>query len=328
MSFLPQEFIDFISANCNRFLFLQSWLKKLDIPFSTLSIEGSNHICVQFPQSSFNPMFKIKTVLVHYDRALSNTGKYITPGANDNSAAIYQVLQWVKRLLNGQPTKLGGVYNIRVFFTDGEELGGAQEQGSFALATHFKKLGIIHDDVFVLDGCGRGDVLAVSTAGKNSRASSTFIKRFDALFERTCTLARSASPGKWITIPVPYSDNAGFLACGIPAVALTVLPADEASIYMRQLQKDKKFAHAVMTQGVAIHGAGFLGIETQNNDVALSKSNKDTIDSATAMLIYEKLPRTWRMMHTEHDDIESLTPEAFKLIDNFLNTLTANRTIN
>lgn len=327
MNFLPPEFIEFISPKCERFTFLQEWLKNSNIPFSILSVGKSNHICVQFPQCSYNPMFKIKTVLVHYDRALSPEGKYLTPGANDNSAAVYQVLNWAKKLLNGSIKNVGSTHNIRIFFTDGEELGSAQEQGSFDFANRFKKFGITNDDVFVFDGCGRGDVLAVSTAGKNCSAPPDFVKHFDSLFERACTLAREASPGKWITIPVPCSDNAGFLACGIPAVALTVLPSEEASTYMRQLQKDEKFAHSVMTNGIAAHGAGFFGLDIEKSTAPLAKLHTADIDPAEILLMSEKLPHTWRMMHTEHDNAASLTPQAFSIMEHFLDFLAANRTM-
>ena len=214
-------------------------------------------------------------------------------------------------------------------------VSGAKAQGAFALASLFRKLGIINDDVFVLDGCGRGDVLTVSTAGKNSNASLGFAKRFDALFAHACSLAKEASKGKWISVPVPYGDNAGFLSCGIPAVALTVLPSDEAAVYMRQLQKDKAFAQAVMNRGVAAHGAGFLSKDLsagsaagEKNTAALSPAaelRKKGIDPAQALLLSEKLPRTWRLMHTMLDDETSLTPQSFALMERFLNLLALSR---
>ena len=134
---------------------------------------------------------------------------------------------------------------------------------------------------------------------------------------------------------MPYGDNAGFLACGIPAVALTVLPADEAAVYMRQLQKDRDFAQAVMNRGVAAHGAGFLsaglsaGSGTEKKiTAALSPAEelrKKGIDPAQALLLSEKLPRTWRLMHTMLDDEASLTPQSFALMERFLNLLALSR---
>ncbi|WP_428771718.1 M28 family peptidase [Treponema sp. HNW] len=330
MSFLPQEFKDFIAPGCNRRLFLESAFKQSGIDFYPISTGACVHLCLRFPSAAYNSLFKIKTVLVHYDRAVGKGGSFITPGANDNSAAVYQVLSFARRLSRGSLVLPGGVHNMRLIFTDGEELGGlpsAQDnrhegemQGAFALAALFKKLGITDDEVYVLDGCGRGDVLAVSTAGKNSSASSAFTRKFGFLFDHACALAAEASSGKHICIPVPYSDNAGFLACGIPAVALTVLPSDESSVYMRRLQKDKAFERAVMNRGVAAHGAGF--VYSQETAARLREAG---IDPAEALLLSEQLPRTWRLMHTPYDDEASLTPEAFKIMERFLDILALSR---
>ncbi|MGP1510324.1 MAG: M28 family peptidase [Treponema lecithinolyticum] len=372
MPFLPPEFRQFIAPECDRRVFLQNWLTAEGIPFTPVVTGESVHLYVNFPSTAYNPLFKVKTILVHYDRALGADGSFITPGANDNSAAVYQVLCLAKRLLSGSLALSGGVHNVRIFFTDGEELGGvpcsastgtgsevstvrivscspafasnsaaggfygarsvssgAKAQGAFALASLFKKLGIEHDDVYVVDGCGRGEVLTVSTAGKDSPASASFVRRFNALFEHTCALAKQASLNKWISVPVPYSDNAGFLASGIPAVAVTMLPSDEASVYMRQLQKDKTFARSVMTHGVAAHGAGFLSSSSSaglsSAAATVEKLRKAGIDPAEALLLSEKLPRTWRIMHTEFDNEACLTMQSFKIMERFLDLLALSR---
>ncbi|NLL99843.1 MAG: Zn-dependent exopeptidase M28 [Treponema sp.] len=260
----------------------------MNVDFSVISLEGKNHIYIKFSQKAYDPKYRIKTVLVHYDRFEKS------PGANDNSAAVFQVLHWIK---NNTIEK----HNMRIFFTDGEEMGlpntlkdkknDLQErQGSFALAQVFKRLGIVNDDIFVLDGTGRGEVLVVSTAGKAS-GSLHFQKQFSALYESAISLAKRTSPQGWITAPVPYGDNAGFISQGIPAVALTVLPKEEAKEYLRNLQKDKNFARNVM-----------------NHEKA-------------------KLPLTWCMMHTEMDNESNLTPSAFLLMKKFLNTLAKSKRI-
>jgi len=325
MSFLPQEFRDFISPECNRRRFLRVWLRESGINFYPIKTSSCVHLCVNFPSASYNPMFKIKTVLVHYDRAVGKDGAFITPGANDNSAAVYQVLCFVRRLNDGSLKLPGGIHNMRIIFTDGEELGGLSSsasdvQGAFALALLFKKLHITNDEVYVLDGCGRGEVLTVSAAGKDSPAPPAFAKRFDALFEHAYALAKEAAWGNQISVPVPYSDNAGFLACGIPAVAVTMLPSDEASSYMRELQKDKTLARAVMNRMVAVHGAGIL-----HGQSALTRLCKEGIDPAEMLILSEKLPRTWRMMHTQFDDEASLTPQSFRIMERFLDLLALSR---
>ena len=186
MSFLPPEFAEFLQPNCNRFEYLKSWITKLEIPFTVLPIDSKNHIFINFPKSSYSPLFKTKTILVHYDRVEN------TPGANDNSAAVCQVLLWVKKIYNSPK-----VHNLRVIFTDGEELGCTKEQGAYGIATLYKKLGITQDEVFVLDGCGRGDVLVVSTAGKDLKINKSYQSTFEALYNKAVSLATKTSPNKY-----------------------------------------------------------------------------------------------------------------------------------
>ena len=294
MNFLPLEFAEFLKPNCNRFEYLKSWITKLEIPFTVLPIESKNHIFINFPKSCYSPLFKTKTLLVHYDRVEN------TPGANDNSAAVCQVLLWAKKIYNSPI-----VHNLRIIFTDGEELGCTKDQGAYGIASLYKKLGISQDEVFVLDGCGRGDILVVSTAGKNLKIKGNYQSAFEALYNKAISLATKTSPNKWITIPVPYGDNAGFIACGIPAVAITVLPAEEATVYMRQLQKEKTFSRTVLDRKV---GTKF------------SEKAKNLIEK-------EKLPWTWRSMHTSYDDIPILSQEAFILMDRFLDNLADSKTM-
>ena len=294
MNFLPLEFAEFLKPNCNRFEYLKSWITKLEIPFTVLPIESKNHIFINFPKSCYSPLFKTKTLLVHYDRVEN------TPGANDNSAAVCQVLLWAKKIYNSPI-----VHNLRIIFTDGEELGCTKDQGAYGIASLYKKLGISQDEVFVLDGCGRGDILVVSTAGKNLKIKGNYQSAFEALYNKAISLATKTSPNKWITIPVPYGDNAGFIACGIPAVAITVLPAEEATVYMRQLQKEKTFSRTVLDRKV---GTKFS-------------------EKAKNLMEKEKLPWTWRSMHTSYDDIPILSQEAFILMDRFLDNLADSKTM-
>lgn len=226
--YLQEEFKNFISENINRQQWIENWLTKNSINYNIISINNQNHIYINFPKTSYNQLFRIKTILVHYDR--------VGIGANDNSAAVYQVLYWVKNLFEDM-----SIHNVRVFFTDGEELGLSDEnnsQGSLGIANTFKRIGITDEDIYAIDTCGRGDVLVISSAGKNT-GSKAFLNKFSSLYERTIELAKSSCSESWITVPTPYSDNAAFLACGIPAIGITVLPKDEATLYMRNLQMKK-----------------------------------------------------------------------------------------
>lgn len=216
---IPECFRQFISPDCDRKAFIQNYLNSAGLDAPVIQMEGKNHIYVKFPQSQYNPMFRVKTVIAHYDRVEGS------PGANDNSAAVFSMLEWAVRL-----SKISSFHNIRLIFTDGEELGeeGVSSQGAFPLAALFRKLGIT-EDVFVFDCMGRGEVPVLAETILPKGASRNFVNQFCALESRTQKLLMEASGGKWFTLPVNYSDNASFIANGIPAVAITMLPSSEIS---------------------------------------------------------------------------------------------------
>lgn len=147
---LSKEFEEYLAPQTDRLSFLRNYLLARGVQTSVISLAGKKHIYVNFPSTSYNPQFKIKTLIAHYDIVPGS------PGANDNSSADFALADFAvsvnEKALNGKTT------NIRMFFTDGEELGegGVSGQGAFALAELFKKLGITNDDVYVFDSIGRG----------------------------------------------------------------------------------------------------------------------------------------------------------------------------
>ena len=283
MYVIPSEFKTFISADCDRASFIQNYLKAAGLEAPVLQMEGKNHIYVKFPQSQYNPMFRIKTVIAHYDRFSGS------PGANDNSAAVFCLMNWAVSLSKStvvEPvettaglhhvSKPTPFHNIRLIFTDGEELGamGVSQQGAFPLAQVFRRLGITNDDIFVFDCMGRGDVPVLTQTILPRKASSKFIKDFRALEQRAASLLQTSANGRWFSLPCNYSDNASFIANGIPAVAITMLPSSEVT---------------AATQRV--------------------------------------LPQTWQLLHTAGDNLESLTPQSFEIFYNILNNLAAMKTL-
>ena len=186
-------------------------------------MDGNNHIYVKFPMSHYNKGCKVKTVIAHYDRVPN------TPGANDNSAAVFSMLLWAVRLNNMGNS--GRPHNIRLILSDGEEKGelGVTSQGAYSLAALFRKLKIINDDIFVFDCMGRGTIPILTETQLPKTVSRDFAESFYSLEKRAQDLIKSACGDKWCTLPCNYSDNAGFIANGIPAVAITLLPSNEVS---------------------------------------------------------------------------------------------------
>ena len=224
---IPSSFKDFIAPDCDRAAFIQNYLKATGLEAPVLQMEGKNHIYVKFPQSQYNPTFRIKTVIAHYDR--------IGIGANDNSAAVFCLLEWAAQLARLSPSVF---HNIRLIFTDGEELGaaGVAEQGAFPLAQVFRRLGITNDDIFVFDCMGRGDVPVLTQTILPPKALVRFVKDFSALEQRAASLLQASANGRWFSLPCNYSDNASFIANGIPAVAITMLPSAEVSAATQGIQ--------------------------------------------------------------------------------------------
>ena len=139
MVFQTEAFKEFIAKDCNRYDFLCNLLTTEQIPFKTIALNNKKHLYIQFSNHHYDGYFKIKTIIAHYDRAEN------TPGANDNSAAIFLLIEWIKKLQQSPVP-----HNIRIIFTDGEEITtGAQNQGAFELATYFKKLHITNDDIII-----------------------------------------------------------------------------------------------------------------------------------------------------------------------------------
>ena len=149
---------DFLAPGIDRGAFIGGWLSERDIAHSVIELAGKRHIIVNFPTGSNDPERRMKTLVAHYDRAER------TPGANDNSAACFQLMLLAERLRNGRTLterRSPIAHNVRIFFTDGEEAAGTcgiTGQGSFALGEGLRKLGI-SDDVYVFDACGRGDTI-------------------------------------------------------------------------------------------------------------------------------------------------------------------------
>lgn len=294
----------FLQLNIDRCAFISSWLRAREIPHTVIELAKKRHIVVRFDSSAYDPRFRMKTLVAHYDRVP------LTPGANDNSAACFLLMLHAERLAS-QTVKAGArpyPHNIRIFFTDGEEGAGTKGiagQGAFGLGSGFRKLKMTEDDVYVFDACGRGDTLILSTSGlsagksiKNKAAPSGFNDELENLHERSASLALASESENWVRLPTPYSDNAGFIASGIPAQVFTVLPHEEASILLRALAGENP-SKEIITAAI-----------TANKIL----EKKDRLN--------EIIPKTWRLMHTEEDSISTLTAPAFILIEKLLETIT------
>lgn len=290
-------FAGFLKEDTDRFSFLRSQLKAESVPFSVVEMTNGKHIVVRYKSGAYNTRFAMKTLVAHYDRAAGSEG------ANDNSVSCFLLMLFAKELLNYPHS-----HNIKIIFTDSEEAGagGIEDQGSYKLALGLRKLNAADEDIFVFDMCGRGDVLVISQAGLFGRKNTG---KLENLHKRTCAYAKEACPGKWVSVLTPYSDNAGFLAAGLTAQTITVLPRGEAELLIKHLPSKIAAASRIKTEKSSSALQTLTDLIIQNQ-----KPEKDSP-------FFDIIPKTWQYMHTKEDTRSKLTPEALILTRTFLNFL-------
>ena len=305
-------FSAFLEPAADRRTFIAERLAAQGIPYRTVTLQDKTHIVITYRQSAYNPRFKMKTLIAHYDRAAG------TQGANDNSAACVQLLLFAQTLLQKRDA-----HNIRIIFTDGEEAGadGIKNQGSYRLGQGLRALSMQQDDLFVFDMCGSGDTLILSESGIYGRDTRK-TAALTALHRRCRIYADAACRGRWLSLPTAYSDNAGLISAGLTAQVITVLPRAEAELLIRYMP------HSAGTPlSGNVHSAGChrsAGAEISANESAAQALQRCIItnahvppDSPLAAVI----PQTWQRMHTPQDRLETLTPQAFILVDKMLRYL-------
>ncbi len=277
---VSSDFSAFLSPTIDRFSFLKCYLDSLDLKAATAALSGGRHLVLSAgPLNSGRPL---RVFIAHYDRAGNS------PGANDNSAAVFQLAEaaaaWKKARI---PSWL-------IVFTDREEAAaaaGIKGQGSYAVAQGLKSLGLTDAAIYILDACGRGDTLVISTTADGlSRPGGLMTGAMARLRSRAMASARKAGLS-CVLAPTPFSDDAGFLMAGLAAQTITVLPEAEASALLRATRRRRGAELA------------FLSREAAENPLSPPLPG---------------YPQTWRLLHSANDNADSLRQEAFSLMRRFL----------
>ncbi|MDR2760186.1 MAG: M28 family peptidase [Spirochaetaceae bacterium] len=296
LSEVPYRYLkEFIAPETDRFAFLNALLDKFGLRRSTLTIAGNRHFMV-FPsqegqsstKSQNNPAFHASSVpivmVAHYDRTADS------PGANDNSAAVFLLIETAMKLKQ----KKGK--NWIIIFTDKEELTqdeGLTSQGSYTLAMGLRQAGLGGGRFFIFDACGTGDTLIISTTAdhlmKNEKGLGIIKKRQAVQQLRNLALetTRELQMDKVLLLPTPFSDDAGFLRAGIPAQTITVLPGKEAGPFISVLRNKPGLDQALVNREIQ-----------KNYDLRL-------------------IPETWRYLNGPGDSYPRLTPQHFSRVVRF-----------
>jgi hypothetical protein len=169
-------------------------------------------------------------IMAHYDRFPGS------PGALDNSCACLQLVEFAARSSAAAPRGPSFLFA----FTDAEEAPGSSEpssQGAFALARKLKSAAGAGEALpaIALDVTGRGGRLLLSSApaellARNGLGASPAAEGY----RRLAGLARRAAARAGLLPPLeaslPWSDDLGLTLGGMPALAVSLLPEEEADI--------------------------------------------------------------------------------------------------
>jgi len=304
----PEEFLRFLSPKADRLGELCALLSKRGLSYRLLVIGERRHVLVRLGRGS--PRF---IVSAHYDRVPGS------PGFLDNSAACLELADFGARVVARAIAKVGiaerssapelrsperSSEGLFLLFTDGEEApgtGGPLDQGSYALSLALRAAlggeaiaGL--SGFLVVDVTGRGGRLLFSRAPaalleRHGLAASPLAQGLSSL-ERLCLgAARRAGLAEPLRLPMPWSDDLGFLLGGLPALSVSLLPDEEAQAY------------------AALCAAGGRGsIRGQPG-----APGREEAGSAW--------PATWDCLHSREDGIALAEEAPFALMASFLDAL-------
>jgi len=298
------KYFNFISADADRYAILIECINKLNLNSSVIDVAGNRHIFIFPPgQKSLRssggvfPFNKLSPYLfcAHYDRVPGS------PGANDNSIAVFHLLNTASILAKR------GADKWIIVFTDKEELKAGESIeniGSFSMGEKLKSWGLEKAKIYNFDACGSGGVFILSTTAdiilkSNSKAGGQFTgnerpnirkvsKNIASLRDHALVTAQQLQLERVLLAPTPFSDDIGFLCAGLAAQTVTMLPDNEANQYEALLRSRPDFGNLIISGEV-----------------------KKPAE-------YRNLPETWRSLNNARDIPSRLTPRYFQTFVNFI----------
>jgi len=287
-------FFDFIAPNADRYTILLKCIEELNLKSAVIPVGGNRHIFIFppkqktlrasggiFPFSGSDPFL----FSAHYDRVAGS------PGANDNSIAVFHLLTAAYYL------SFRGVDRWIIVFTDKEELNPGEsfeEQGSYSLAVKLKSWGLEKAKIYNFDVCGAGNAFIFSTT------TDAILKTSDNpgivnvrnsirnLRDYALVTANNLRLNRVLLAPTLFSDDVGFLRAGLAAQTITILPEKEADQFEALIRSRPEFV-----------------------DLMISGKVKEQNE-------YRRLPETWRILNGPADVSSRLTPEYFDQFVKFI----------
>jgi hypothetical protein len=301
------RYFDFISPDADRYAILLERINTLKLNSAAIDVAGNRHIFVFPPgQKSLRqaggvfPFNKLSPYLfsAHYDRVPGS------PGANDNSIAVFHLLNTAAVLAKR------GIDKWIIVFTDKEELSAGESLenlGSFSMGEKLKSWGLEKAKIYNFDACGSGGVFIFSTTTDlilkaNSHTSGQdnirpnirkISKNIASLRDYALVTAQQLRLDRVLLAPTPFSDDVGFLRAGLAAQTVTMLPINEADQYEALLRSRPDFGTLIISGEI-----------------------KKPAE-------YRHLPETWRSLNNAQDIPSRLTPQYFQTVVNFMVELCA-----
>jgi hypothetical protein len=298
-----ERYFDFIAPKADRYAILLERINNLKLNSAAIDVAGNRHIFIFPPgQKSLRqtggvfPFNKSSPFLLsaHYDRVPGS------PGANDNSIAVFHLLNTAGILAKK------GIDKWIMVFTDKEELSAGESLeniGSFTMGEKLKSWGLEKAKIYNFDACGSGGVFIFSTTTDiilknndrtNSRPNLRKVSRnIASLRDYALETAQRLRLDRVLLAPTPFSDDVGFLRAGLAAQTVTMLPANEADQYEALLRGRPDFGNLIISGEI-----------------------KKPAE-------YRLLPETWRSLNNAQDTPSRLTPQYFQTVVNFIVELCA-----
>ncbi|MCL2832022.1 MAG: M28 family metallopeptidase [Treponema sp.] len=281
-------FDEFLNLDADRFTVLDTILDKVNLEHKIMNIAGNKHLMIEAQPEGERQGHRQTVLIAHYDRCPGS------PGANDNSAAVFILMETALELLANKTR------DWMIIFTDKEELTsgeGVRNQGAYTLAVDFVKKGKESYRIFNFDACGTGDTLIVSTTveyllrNETSIAMEKIHGSIKELQAQALETARELAMEKVLLAPTPFSDDVGFLLAGAAVQTITMLPSNECMILFSKLRREPEFTNVL------------INLQMRNRG-------------------YQKeIPETWRVFNTSGDSYLRLTPQNFKTVRRFAQAL-------
>ncbi len=317
----PEIIKKLLALDAPRFSLLKDYLANIAeismLSLRTVEVRGKRHLFLR-PQKD-TPAQTL--CIAHYDRTPD------TPGANDNTAAVLQLAEAARRL--------GPHGNWCMIFSDGEEAAsseGAYGQGAYDLARALKQESEEWEKerrIFIFDATGCGEDIIISDtldrllkergAERENSEREVLTKLRQSALE-----ASSAVTGLEAFIaPTPFSDDLGFLAAGLFAQTITLLPRKEREKLMASQRYGGENLRALLVQEKKSPVSQIA--KTTPADTARSASTKRsatttrpvaTGPASTGQSIWR--PQTWERFHSKADTLETLSPRSFERMVSFM----------